>query len=126
MGGTVADLIRTARERKGWTLEHLATVAALEKSTIYRIERGESIPRGATRRKLADALGLPLDALLSASAAGDTAAMDEHLDQGAAELLRTLRRVWPDLDASQQLDLLQSALNMRQERRKPGGKSSVS
>lgn len=106
---TVADLIRTHREGKGWTQDQLAENADLEKSTVYRIEKGDSSPRGATRRKLADALGIPIETLRQAA---QQQQMDHTLDPAGADLLRTLRHVWNDLDHTQQMDLLRQALNL--------------
>lgn len=110
----MAELVRTERERKGWTLEDLATESGLAKATIFRIEKGETLPRGATRRKLADALGVPVETLRQHEQLDE---MTTPLDPGAADLLRTLRRVWPELDATQQLDLLQQALDLRKHNR---------
>lgn len=107
---TVAELIRTERERRGWSQDDLASAAHLAKATISRIEQGESLPRGATRRKLATALGLPVEALI---APGDEAVTmdDRTLDPGALHLWQALRQVWPDLTPAQQKAVLRLALN---------------
>jgi transcriptional regulator with XRE-family HTH domain len=117
----VADLIRAARERKGWSLDDLAREAMLEKSTVYRIEKGKSMPRGETRRKLADALNISIEEL---GDTGETEAMDDRLFSSGSgtDLLRTLRHAWPSLTPEQQWDLLQAALDARRLNRegKPG------
>jgi transcriptional regulator with XRE-family HTH domain len=121
----VAELIRAARERKGWSLDDLAREAMLEKSTVYRIEKGKSTPRGETRRKLAEALQIPIEEIHEE---GDKDAMDDRLLGGSgSDLLRTLRHAWPSLTPEQQWDLLQAALNARRSNRegKPG-KSNAS
>jgi transcriptional regulator with XRE-family HTH domain len=115
---TVADLVRTEREKRGWSIDDLASASQLARATIYRIETGETLPRGLTRRKLAQALGLPVEALRQAEepvSSGDT-----PLESGAADLLRALRRVWPDLSPAQQLDLLQNALDARRKNKGNG------
>jgi transcriptional regulator with XRE-family HTH domain len=88
----VAELIRAARERKGWSLDDLAREAMLEKSTVYRIEKGKSMPRGETRRKLAEALQIPIEEIHDD---GDKNAMNDGLLGGSgSDLLRTLRHAW--------------------------------
>jgi transcriptional regulator with XRE-family HTH domain len=54
--------LRAARLDKGWTQTQLAAVVSasgvsVNHTTIYRIERGETSPRPALRKALADALG---------------------------------------------------------------------
>ena len=58
---TVASMqisLKVARDRKGWTLERLATESGVNKSTISRIERSEVEPMHATVIALEDALEL--------------------------------------------------------------------
>jgi len=53
-----------ARKRKGLTLEELATKTGVHKSTINRLERGETIPMEDTARALEAALGLKRGTLI--------------------------------------------------------------
>ena len=58
-----AALIIEARQSKGWSQEALAEHANLSLRTIQRVEQGETVPRGYTMQQLAQALGVPLEAL---------------------------------------------------------------
>lgn len=51
----VADQIRDARIRKGWTQEHLAEVASVAPNTVVRAEKGETV-QATTVGKLFQAL----------------------------------------------------------------------
>jgi transcriptional regulator with XRE-family HTH domain len=107
---TVAELIRTEREKRGWTQDDLAVASHLAKATISRIEQGESLPRGATRRKLATALNLPIEALIAPE--DESTAMDDRtLDPSSRRMLEALRDVWPSLSLATQRALLRAALN---------------
>lgn len=55
--------LKTAREAKGWTLERLAAESGVHKSTISRLERGETLPMHGTAHSLERALGLKRGAL---------------------------------------------------------------
>lgn len=59
MARTFGDEIRRAREEKDWTQADLASKAGLSASTVHRIEKGKE-PNGYTRRRLAEALEVPL------------------------------------------------------------------
>jgi transcriptional regulator with XRE-family HTH domain len=60
----VADRVRTLRDDKGLTQMQLAVAAGMSLSLVAKIEQGETPdPRWSTMRKLARALGVPLDAL---------------------------------------------------------------
>src|SRR5690242_47044 len=47
-----AQMIRTARESKGWTQEQLANLMNVTPMTIGRWERGEAIPHELNRQRL--------------------------------------------------------------------------
>lgn len=56
--------IRAIRERAGISVTGLAAAVGVHKSVISRIETGAQIPRSfITIRKIADRLGVPLDAI---------------------------------------------------------------
>lgn len=57
------------RWRTGLNQLELAQRARISQGHLSRIERGVTTPRPPTVRKLADALGVPIDALLTTEAA---------------------------------------------------------
>lgn len=56
--------VREARASRGWSQEHLAELANLNRSYLGEIERGEVAPSLVTVGKLATALCLSLSSLL--------------------------------------------------------------
>lgn len=50
--------LRAARDSKGWSLEELAAKSGVHKSTISRLERGETAPMHGTAARIEKALGL--------------------------------------------------------------------
>ena len=50
--------LRAERERRGWTLSRLAERAGVHKSTVSRLEAGETAPTYTTVVALESALGL--------------------------------------------------------------------
>ena len=58
-GGAWATLLKSARERLGWTQEDLANRAGVSRWTIMRWEQGSQEGRPDHLRKVADALGIP-------------------------------------------------------------------
>jgi len=52
--------IRTLRTDRGWSQEHLAERASIDRQTIYRIELGTRGPSIDAYLVVADALGVPL------------------------------------------------------------------
>jgi transcriptional regulator with XRE-family HTH domain len=60
------DRLRALREAAGLTQEGLARKAGLSSSTVAKPERGPLDPHWGTALKLADALGVPLDAFKGA------------------------------------------------------------
>ncbi len=56
--------VRRQRESRGWSQEHLAWQADLNRSYVGEIERGQVVASLLTVQKLADALGLPAADLL--------------------------------------------------------------
>lgn len=55
-----SQIIRDAREAKGWTLEELALKMKEKASLIRKIERSEIIPEDSVRRKFEQALDIKL------------------------------------------------------------------
>ena len=53
--------LRKARERAVLTLEELGQRAGLDSTTVGMVERGLHAPRPSTRRRILEALGLPLE-----------------------------------------------------------------
>lgn len=66
----LASRVRELRRSQQLTLEQLADLSGVSRSTISLIERQETSPTAAVLNKLADAFGVPLAALLAADAAG--------------------------------------------------------
>ena len=57
------ELVRTLRERKSWSQEHLADAAGLSVRTVQRVEV-DNIASAETRLALAAALGVPVGELI--------------------------------------------------------------
>ena len=62
---TVGESIRSARQEQGWTQASLAERAELSVNYVARLERGELGPSLFVASRLASALGMPLEALVS-------------------------------------------------------------
>ncbi len=60
---TVGDRIRRLREQRLLTQRELAERAGIGPVTLHRIESGKVVPRLRTLRRLAEALGIPPEAL---------------------------------------------------------------
>src|SRR5262245_7106622 len=58
-----ADTVRTLREEKSWSQEHLASAAGLSVRTVQRVE-SDGFGSAETRLALAGALGVPVGSLL--------------------------------------------------------------
>ena len=67
MTQSVGDRLRYARERWGWSQDELARAAAVGVATIRRAEGGKFEPRLETARRLADALFVRVEWLLTGS-----------------------------------------------------------
>ncbi len=65
LGRHFAALIRRLREDRGWSQERMAERAELNRTYIGEIERAAVMPSLATASKLAQALELPLSALIA-------------------------------------------------------------
>ena len=67
----VKNRLRETRLRLGLTIVELAKKSGVDPSAISRIERGLRKPKAETLRKLADALGVPLDWLYPSQKEGE-------------------------------------------------------
>lgn len=92
----VGRIVREAREARDMRQEDLAREAGVRTTTVSRLERGVQTPTEATLRRLARALELPAEELLSAPADGpaqsrrlleQVAATVETLTEGQTQIL---------------------------------------
>lgn len=70
MGRRFGQVVRAMRESRGWSQERLAWRAELNRSYMGEIERADAMPSLATAAKLAQALEVPLSALIRRCEAG--------------------------------------------------------
>jgi site-specific recombinase XerD/DNA-binding XRE family transcriptional regulator len=61
----VGDRLRAARQRGRLTIRDLAAKAKTGRATVLRAERGASLPRAGTLRRIAEALGVSMDWILT-------------------------------------------------------------
>lgn len=66
---TIGAALRAAREKAKMTQDQLATRTGMSPQVLSRLERGDSDPRWSTVVRIANALGVSLDALKSHSGA---------------------------------------------------------
>jgi transcriptional regulator with XRE-family HTH domain len=64
------EAVRTLREQKSWSQEHLANASGLSVRTVQRVEM-ENVASAETRLALAAALDVPVAVLMSASLSTD-------------------------------------------------------
>ncbi len=63
---TLAQRVRDQRYAKGWGPDELASRASISRTALYQIESGKTEqPRAATVRRIAEALEIPTESLLS-------------------------------------------------------------
>jgi transcriptional regulator with XRE-family HTH domain len=60
-----SQVLRQLREERGWSQEHLAERANLNRSYLGEVERGRAIPSIITVSKLATALEIQLSSLIA-------------------------------------------------------------
>lgn len=78
----VAHRVSSLRSSSGLTLERLAALSGVSRSTISSIERAETSPTAVVLDKLAAAFGIPLAALFAEEAAGaDASPLARAVDQ---------------------------------------------
>lgn len=61
----VGERIQAARQGRDWTRLDLAKLANVDPSSLYRIEKGRQAPGFETLQRIAKALGLRMDELVS-------------------------------------------------------------
>lgn len=60
-----SQVLRQLREERGWSQEHLAAQAGLNRSYLGEVERGRAIPSLITVSKLAGALEIRLSSMIA-------------------------------------------------------------
>jgi transcriptional regulator with XRE-family HTH domain len=60
-----SQVLRQLREERGWSQEHLAERANLNRSYLGEVERGHAVPSIITVSKLATALEIQLSSLIA-------------------------------------------------------------
>lgn len=87
--------IREIRNRKGMTLETVATKADISASSLSYIERGQNSPTAETLRKIADALGVTMGELLGAQPEADRDVRTaDAINRMPSELAGLARGTW--------------------------------
>lgn len=78
--GSIADSLRVARVRHGYTLDRLAELSGLSKAHLSRLESADRQPSLAALLTLSRVLGVPMSALLGEDGDASTLATygDEH------------------------------------------------
>lgn len=59
------DTIRALREQRGWTLEDLAQRTQRSRAYLSRVENGQRTPSRVTMHRIANALEVPVDDLVT-------------------------------------------------------------
>lgn len=59
------DTIRALREQRGWTLEDLAQRTQRSRAYLSRVENGQRTPSRVTMHRIANALEVPIDDLVT-------------------------------------------------------------
>lgn len=60
-----SQVLRQLREERGWSQEHLAAQAGLNRSYLGEVERGHAVPSLITVSKLANALEIRLSSFMA-------------------------------------------------------------
>lgn len=81
----MAELVRAVRQRRGLTLDELATASGLTKSYLSKIERGQSTPSIAAALKVARALDVDVAQLFSDDPAVTTCTIERAEERTAAK-----------------------------------------
>jgi transcriptional regulator with XRE-family HTH domain len=71
VAGSETRQLRAVREAAGLTQEQLATRSGVTQETISRLERGSHTPQARTLQRLADALGIPPNQILTVEPAAE-------------------------------------------------------
>lgn len=87
--GALADLVRAARKRKGWTLEETGKRAGIGRSTLSKIENNQTKPGFDIVRRLTKALDLETPQLFLQTGSGNVTGRRDLTRQGDGELRST-------------------------------------
>jgi transcriptional regulator with XRE-family HTH domain len=79
----IASSIKTLRHRREMTLEELATLIAMDKGYLSRIERGQKSPSVGTLLKIAEALKVQVSQLFGEATSDDSVAVIRRSDHVA-------------------------------------------
>lgn len=113
---TLGGQLKTAREKKGYTLKQLSEISGLSIGFISQVERGQTDPSLSSLKNLATSLGLKLGDLFDQDAAAHILVRN-----GEGHTLR--------IDAAVQCELLASSLTKTMEPMiktvMPGGESGL-
>jgi transcriptional regulator with XRE-family HTH domain len=85
--------LRIARERRGFSQERLGNLAGFRQTQISRWERSHRTPRPSTARKLAKALGYPVEKLFPIDGPSPSDVFDAWLDGDLTFERRTKAKV---------------------------------
>ncbi len=81
----ISEQLRRIRERKGWTQNHLADVSGVPQPSIWRLEKGLILnPKTSLLRKLAEALEVSMEYLLTENESPSFDEMLRHDEVGQA------------------------------------------
>jgi transcriptional regulator with XRE-family HTH domain len=72
------DAVRKLRDRAGWSTRAFAAIVGISEAFMGRIESGERQPSPAVRKRMAEALGVEVDAI-----AGYPDATEQNQDTAA-------------------------------------------
>jgi transcriptional regulator with XRE-family HTH domain len=112
---TMGAVLREARENAGMTQKQLADRTDMSVPVISRLERGDSDPRVSTVRRIADATGASLDAIVDGTAV--PAARPKRAPQNLRAEIRAARR---ELAAAmKRLDAIEASIAPK---RRPGAR----
>lgn len=95
--------IKERREAQGYTQEALAGLLETDPSTVGRWEIGMYLPRGATKRKMADILNTPVEELFAGELAhedqSDWESRLEEIERKQADLIIQMQNRFSELEA---------------------------
>jgi transcriptional regulator with XRE-family HTH domain len=79
----IGQRLRKLRTSRGWSQDKLARHSGVTSMTVQRTELGQTTPQLPTIEKLAAALGVAVQALLSDDACDEAAANDDNRAEAA-------------------------------------------
>ncbi len=111
MAHVVARNVNRIRMRRGYSFSRLSALADVSPSMLHSIERGKSVPTIVVLSKIAQALEVKIDTLLSAKASDEIVAATAHVP---GLQFRELKYVCRSLSAHGALEVLELRLIGRQ------------